>query len=81
MGNTPLCSWSQTTLQRAKRNLVVVALANKLARIAWAFISRRRSFDVNLRPTGEEFRPTRNSPPAARLSEVCEWYEERWPNG
>lgn len=34
--DTQLGAWLQALLQRAKRNVVVVALANKLARIAWA---------------------------------------------
>ncbi len=29
---------------RAKRNVVVVALANKLARIAWAVLSKRQAY-------------------------------------
>jgi transposase len=35
-----LGAWLRTLLQRAKRNVVVVALANKLARIAWAVLAR-----------------------------------------
>jgi hypothetical protein len=31
-------------LDRAKRNVVVVALANKLARMAWAVMSSKRAF-------------------------------------
>ena len=33
-------------LQRAKRNMVVVALANKLARIAWAVMSHQRPYEA-----------------------------------
>lgn len=38
-GNTALGAWLRALLQRAKRNVVVVALANKLAQIAWAVLS------------------------------------------
>ena len=32
---------------RTHRNVAVVALANKLARIAWAVLQRRKAFDAN----------------------------------
>lgn len=44
--NTPLGKWVKELLTRAHKNTVVVALANKLARIAWAVLSRGCSFDV-----------------------------------
>jgi transposase len=48
--DTPLGRWAKGLLARAHKNLVVVALANKLARIAWAVLRRRQTFDVgNLR--------------------------------
>ena len=34
-------------MRRANRNVAVVALANKLARIAWAVLQRRKPFDAN----------------------------------
>jgi transposase len=37
---TPLGAWLRNLLQRAHPNAAVVALANKLARIAWAVLSR-----------------------------------------
>jgi transposase len=47
---TPLGRWAKGLLARAHKNLVVVALANKLARIAWVALRRRQTFDVgNLR--------------------------------
>ena len=46
--DTPLGRWPRALLKRAKRNVVVVALANKLARIAWAVIVSGRSFDAAL---------------------------------
>jgi transposase len=37
---TPLGKWARGLLERAHQNVVVVALANKLARIAWAVLAR-----------------------------------------
>jgi transposase len=42
--DTPLGRWEKL-MRRAHRN--VVALANKLARIAWAVLQRRKLFDAN----------------------------------
>ena len=44
---TPLGGWLRGLLARAHRNVAVVALANKLARIAWAVRRRGGKFDVN----------------------------------
>jgi transposase len=44
---TPLRGWLRGLLARAHRNIAVVALANKLARNAWAVLRRGRKFDVN----------------------------------
>jgi transposase len=41
---TPLGTWLQGLLSRAHKNAVVVALANKLARIAWAVLRRGERF-------------------------------------
>jgi len=41
---TPLGAWLRGLLARAHVNTAVVALANKLARIAWAVLSRTRTF-------------------------------------
>jgi transposase len=41
---TPLGRWVNGLLARAHKNTVVVALANKLARIAWAVLVRERAF-------------------------------------
>jgi transposase len=43
---TPLGEWSRSLSARAHVNTVVVALANKLARIAWAVLRTGRSFDA-----------------------------------
>jgi len=42
--DTTLGAWLRALLQRTKRNVVVVALANKLARIAWAVLSTGAPF-------------------------------------
>jgi transposase len=42
----PIGAWMNALEARAPRNVLVVAMANKLARIAWAVLS-----------TGEEYRP------------------------
>lgn len=43
---TPLGQWLRGLLARAHRNVVVVALAGKLARIAWASLCRNTSFEA-----------------------------------
>jgi len=43
--DTPLGRWVMELMTRAHKNTVVVALANKLARIAWAVLVRGRGFD------------------------------------
>ena len=45
--DTPLGRWAKELMRRAHRNVAVVALANKLARIAWAVLQRRKPFDAN----------------------------------
>ena len=45
-GGTPLGAWLRGLLARAHVNTVVVALAAKLARIAWAVIRRGETFDM-----------------------------------
>ena len=42
--DTPLGRWAKALLSRAHRNVVVVAFANKLARIAWAVLRRGEPF-------------------------------------
>jgi transposase len=44
---TPLGGWLRGLLARAHPNTVVVALANKLARIAWAVLRHGRLFDAS----------------------------------
>jgi transposase len=45
---TRLGSWLRALLGRAKHNVVVVALANKLARIEWAVARSGSIFDASL---------------------------------
>ena len=42
--DTPLGHWVRALLARAHKNIVVVALANKLARIAWAVLVRQEVY-------------------------------------
>ena len=42
--DTPLGRWLKALLARAHRNVVIIALANKLARIAWAVLARNRQY-------------------------------------
>jgi hypothetical protein len=42
--DVPLGRWAKSLLSRAHPNVVVVALANKLARIAWAVLRRGEPF-------------------------------------
>ena len=44
---TPLGAWLRGLLVRTHRNVAIVALANKLARIAWAMLRRDRVFELN----------------------------------
>jgi transposase len=48
--DTALGRWAKSLLARVHKNVAVVALANKLARIAWAVLRRREKFaaDVSL---------------------------------
>jgi len=41
---TPLGRWLRGLLERTHRNVVIVALANKLSRIAWAVLARDRHY-------------------------------------
>jgi len=43
--DTPLGEWARGLLERAHKNIVVVALAAKLARIVWAVLRMKCSFD------------------------------------
>lgn len=44
--DTPLGRWAKALMSRTHRNVAVVALANKLARIAWAVLRRKERFDA-----------------------------------
>jgi transposase len=46
-GGAPLGRWLRGLLARMHKNAAVVALANKLARIAWAVLRRGKTFDAN----------------------------------
>jgi len=38
--------WAKELISRTHRNVAVVAFANKLARIAWAVLQRRKPFQA-----------------------------------
>ncbi len=42
---SPLADWARALLARKPFKLVAVALANKMARIAWAIMARGESYD------------------------------------
>ena len=44
--DTRLGAWLRALLARSHKNTVVVALANKLARIAWAVLARGRPYEA-----------------------------------
>ena len=43
-----LGAWLKTASQRLYRNKLAVALANKLARIAWSVLHHDKAFDTHL---------------------------------
>lgn len=43
---TPTGSWLARMLQRKPRMLVAIALANKMARVAWALLARGEDYRV-----------------------------------
>ncbi|MBK8174306.1 MAG: IS110 family transposase [Rhodospirillales bacterium] len=45
---TPLGRWARGLLARAPKNVAIVALANKLARIVWAVLAHGRAYDAEL---------------------------------
>ncbi|BDV41018.1 hypothetical protein DSM21852_42720 (plasmid) [Methylocystis bryophila] len=48
---TPLGSWLKDLLVRVHRNVAVVTLANKMARIAWAVQRRKEAFMAKDQPS------------------------------
>ena len=46
-GDTALGAWLRGLLTRCHRNTVIVALANKMARIAWALLRREKVFSTD----------------------------------
>jgi transposase len=47
MGCSGLRSWLEAAKRRLHHNVLAIALANKLARIAWSVLARGRSFEVS----------------------------------
>lgn len=59
MGRAPLCQgsprvgrWLKGLLERVHRNVAIVALANKLSRIAWAVLAHDRQY-VTIQVAGD----------------------------
>ena len=48
-GPTPLGEWLRALMKRVHKNVAVVALANKLARITWAVLRRGEEFAATAR--------------------------------
>lgn len=44
-------AWLKTAAERLHRNKLAIALANKLARIAWSVLRHERAFDIHLEAT------------------------------
>lgn len=47
---SPLAEWAQTLLAKKPFKLVAVALANKIARVAWAIMARNIQFQLDFVP-------------------------------
>lgn len=45
--------WIEAARKRLHHNVLAIALANKLARIAWSVLARGRGFEVNSTPTAQ----------------------------
>lgn len=58
--DTPLANWARCLLVKKPFKLVAVALANKIARIAWAIIARNVNFQSQ--------RVSRCSDPSAKIT-------------
>ena len=75
--DTPLGAWLRGLTARAHVNVAVVALAAKLARIAWAVLRSGADYDRRSAGTAVQDKGT-----AARLRAaqgVCKWWT-RWPD-
>jgi len=42
--------WLTTAVQRLHHNVLAIALANKLARIAWTVLAQGRSYEARVKP-------------------------------
>ena len=68
---TPLGRWTCGLLARAHKNVVVVALANKLARIAWVVLARGGVYNTGYEAVAAECKDCLGVPSRRRVSEVC----------
>src|SRR5260221_6962190 len=71
--DTPLGRWVKALLARAHRNVVTVALANKLARIAWAVLARDHQY-VAVQAIGKSFKLSASEGPQSNrgFHHICE---------
>ena len=46
LGTLRLKSWIEAAKRRLHHNVLAIALANKLARIAWAVLAKGRAFEL-----------------------------------
>ena len=69
-------AWLKTASQRLHKNKLAVALANKLARIAWSVLHNEKAFDTQ--PEAWRSRPP--SEPSSRLRRCMERIDRRAPN-
>ncbi|WP_287389183.1 transposase [Mesorhizobium sp.] len=69
--DTPLGAWLRALLPRAKRNEVVVALANKLARIARAVMSNQCPYEAVTASKGQRVWLSGGVPATAWLHGLC----------
>jgi transposase len=70
--------WLQAAKKRLHHNVIAIALANKLARIAWSVLAHGRAFKTSNIQVAGSFNATRRSHLPA---EVCERMKTRWRIG
>jgi hypothetical protein len=69
--------WLEAAKRRLHRNVLAIALANKLARIAWSVLSRGRTFEASALQAA----CCPKSGPEAGRRQVATWVTLRWTMG
>ena len=78
---SPMGEWLRGLIGRAHKNKVVVALAGKLARIAWAVLRSGESY-VEGRTAGDGLNRDRPPEQPGSGGQRCLWaVDARWPDG